>query len=118
MAWNAVSNLPVGWTGWMDYVDWFSGYGTMPPWKYGLVGESTAHCGIMPFRTSQDWLSPNAHNVLRGEDWAFIKSVQKYCNDIPDPFVWNFAHPATNTLYTKLARDNVENAYNWLKTWE
>lgn len=116
MAWNAVSNLPVGWTGWMSYSDWFTGFGTWDAWKYGLVGETQAHCGAMPFRTANDGL--NAKKCLRGEDWAFIMSVQKYCNNIPDPFVWNFPHPATGTLYTKLARANVENAYNWLKTWE
>lgn len=98
MAWNAVSNLPVGWTGWMSYKQWYQGFGSMPAWKYGLVGATAAHCGALPFRWENDGL--NAGKCLRGEDWAFIYSVQASSVDLPDPYIWNFNRPSTGVINT------------------
>ena len=74
MAWNVPSNLPVGWTGYLAYPEWYNGWGTeWPAWKYGLVGESQPHCGAMPFRVDREGF--NSPQCLRGEDWAFIEGV-------------------------------------------
>lgn len=110
MAWNAVSNLPVGWSGWTSYVDW------LPAWRYGLVGESNPHCGAMPFRYAIDG-GINAKKCLRGEDWAFLKSVQTACA-YPEPYVWNFVRPSATTLHATLDKSNLQQSWDWLKAYE
>lgn len=106
MAWNIVSNLPLGPTGYSSYIEWPMKNPITPWWKYGLVGESQPHSGAMPFRNNNP-TGINSKRCLRGEDWGFIKSVQHISNVLPDIWLWNFNRPSSNTLHQNLDKQDI-----------
>jgi hypothetical protein len=72
----------------------------------------------MPFRSGT---GTDAAKCLRGEDWAFIRSVQATSQYLPEAYIWNFPgtqKPAINQLHEELNKADLTNAYNWLKAWE